>query len=130
MASTDPIIYRDDSGVMITASRAVLGATTYSVANITSVSVRRGKSHGGTKALLIIIGLLFFSGGITAPASVGSTIFGITLAAWSGVWIWKFPPKCFVHIASASGEVNAIESRSIDYIARVVRALNDAMSQR
>ena len=58
----DPTYYSDDQGVRVTATRFINGSTTYSMANITSVSRTKINPTIWPAVLLILFGIVTFFG--------------------------------------------------------------------
>lgn len=118
--------YADDRGVRITNSRAIIGHTTYMMANITSVS-KSGKDEGWRSSGIVIAvtGFILVIISIVRDFPIISVIGIIGLIA--GVLIAIFyKPTYTVKIGSASGEVNAVSSKDENYIQGIVNAFNEA----
>lgn len=122
-----------DKRVTITTTRAVLGGTTYAMANITSV-----RTHDQPRSLaLIAIGFLGVALGVSCIAINGldGPVFGIGListlmgaAMFGGYFLEK--PKHWVRIGTAGAESNAVCSDDPAWTARVVAAMNEAIVRR
>lgn len=123
------VFYSDDRGVRITNTRAIVGLTTYAMANITSVtmSVKPAKRTPGI--VVAILGLLILI--ITAElGSAGGVIFGVIVLGLGILMAVVAKPIFTVRIGSASGEADAVSSKDRDYIQAVVRAMNEAFIKR
>jgi len=115
--------YYQDGTVSITNARAVLGGKTYAMANITSVSMATIPANRKPGIVIAIIGLLI--AGVTNGGIIGLLILaaGIVLAV-----IVK--PSYVVRIGSASGEADGLVSPNIEYIQKIVNAVNEAIIKR
>ena len=125
----DPTYYSDEKGVRVTATRLIIGSTTYAMANITSI---RRKTVYPTLALgimLVVIGLIiWFIGGvfdlsesISTPVGVALLIIGVILAVMRNYRLT---------ITSAAGEESPLSSRNRKYINQVAVAVNEALIKR
>ncbi len=142
-AKRQETIYFDERGVKVTSARAIINGQTYSMANITSVSMREWRPDGTLGGILIIIGVL--SGGGSVPLGLfllwGMVNFkevGVILLAFLMVGAITFlvglalsgSKQYAVRIGSASGEVNALNSKDRNNIQNIVEALNQAIIER
>ncbi len=120
-------IYQDQL-VTITTARAVLRGVTYSVPNITSVSCARQGKRAATLVLgliLFVLSLLCFNmGKDVAPGGFVWLLSSVGLIAW---YIWRVKPTYYVHIATASGETNALGSPDAAWIKTLVDAITQAI---
>jgi hypothetical protein len=132
MTSSQETTYYQDSTVTISNSRAVLGAKTYAMVNITSVSMGEKPANRTPGIALALIGLAIAActgsmGGNSAGGGIGIgvvlIIAGIALAA-----IVK--PSYIVRIGSAGGESDALVSNNREYIQKLVSAVNEAIIKR
>lgn len=154
---SDEITYYDEGNVRVTNARVMIGGKTYSMANITSVSMEMASSGVAScfGVFLFLLGLIIAFLGFSAEAvgsTVGAIVFGLLVAA-GGFFILrsnkpnyavqivssagetKAPrvrcvpgnPIPFVQIVSSAGETNALKSTDKEYIQGVVNAINDAM---
>jgi hypothetical protein len=122
-------IYSDDRHVPVTTSRFVVGESTYSVSNITSV--RRGATEpdyaGPGLAIiiaLVVAGFAFFY----QYWPVGAL--GTAVAVSVGYWIWTRNPTYHVLITTTAGELEAISSKEKAYVDAVISAINQAIAER
>jgi len=121
--------YSDETGVRITNARAIIGSTTYSMANITSVSlaVIRPKRAGPVWLLVLgaIGGAVGFALSVWPVGAVGA------LMVVGAILILIFQkPRYAVEIGSASGRVSAVKSKKKEYIQCIVNAMNEAFIKR
>ena len=133
----DPVIQEQEifsEGIVkIINKRAILGAKTYSISNITSVTNVEIKHSVAIPLFLIILGailiivyvLLLFS----ALKSTGFSLYlGLALLIAGFFWYrMKRGSDFVVRIGSASGEVDGMSSSDRDFISSIVKAINDAI---
>ena len=125
----DPTYYSDEKGVRITATRLIIGSTTYAMANITSI---RTKTVYPTLALGIIIGI------------IGLVVLAISAAfnSWTGMLflvgvllliigiILAARRTYHLKVTSAAGEESPLTSKDREYINQLVVAVNEALIKR
>lgn len=124
------ITYYDEQGVLVTNARAVLGGTTYPLANITSVSVgRHVPSMTPTLAMFALAGLslLFWGGTLDFLSKAGVLFFGVL-----GIIAFMQSRNVFyyVKIGTAGGEQRAMQLHSKEAAEKIVAALNEAIIKR
>jgi hypothetical protein len=115
-------MFLSEQGIVVSSSRFVVGATTYPLAGITSVSsfVIPAKRMAGI--LLLVLGLIVLL--------AGGYVFGAITAAIGILILVVVKPTYVVRMATAGGQVDALVSKDAHYIQRVVGALNQAVIQR
>ncbi len=116
MAKMMEEVLLESGAIKITPARVVLGSSTYSVANITSVKARQDDSlkYGGVVACFvgfialalltatsIILGILLVAGGVMAIVFGGKTEILITTGAAESVAFVSRDAKTALEIASA-----------------------------
>lgn len=105
------------NGIVVTNARFAVGGQTYAVANITSV--KSAPKNIGTGVILIIFALLLM---------LASWKAALVVAAVGAASIWLAPAT--VVLATAGGEVKALQSGDGKFIQAVVAALNEAIISR
>jgi hypothetical protein len=126
-ANREKPLFHDESAT-VTPTRAILGGTTYAVANITSV---RHQEQPGEMGLTLfglcvaIVGLLLLDA-YMSPA-IGLVAFGLVVVV-IGVKIRK--PKHWVLVCTAGAETRAVFSYDKHWTTKVVEALNQAIIDR
>jgi hypothetical protein len=129
--STPETTYYQDGSITVTNARAVLGAKTFAMANITSVSMgeipANRKPGIGVALFGLVIAGCASSGGSGAGGGVifGMLIIGVGIAIAAAV-----KDQYVVKIGSASGESNALMDKNREYIQKIVKAVNDAIIKR
>ncbi len=125
-----------ESGVTITTARAVLGATTYPIAQITSVSTTALPASKAPAVLAALLGLCCILPGIGMTNAQGERAdpvwlgIGAVLVAIAVV-LWVATKDRFAVVLSTAGlQANAVVSRDKSHVARVAVALNEAIVQR
>ncbi|HEY98592.1 MAG TPA: zinc ribbon domain-containing protein [Dehalococcoidia bacterium] len=134
----EPTYYSDAAGIRITSTRVIIpgrtsseGPSTYSMANITSVkTVKRGPSLG-VVIVMAIIGACFIAAqyGFEMDNEI-LTVVGIVFIVVGLALAILLKPTYYLQIVSASGEIDALESKSKESIDRVVTAINEALIKR
>jgi len=120
-------VYYSDGAITVTSTRAVLGAKTYAMANITSVTLGENKTAVGCRGALLFVGALFAIG-LFSGETIMLGIFGLIILV---VGVVLMTQKSYVvRIGSASGEANALENKDRSYIKKIVAAVNQAIIER
>lgn len=123
--------YSDQSGVRVTDKRVIIGNTTYSMANITSISTHVEKPSLTGPILFIAIGAFLFIGGLAQnPTSGGMVLAGLITGVLGYFWFRGCKAISHLRIASASGESTPLKSVNKDWIDGIARAINEAMIRR
>lgn len=121
--------YSNEHGVRITNTRAIIGSTTYSMANITSVAMGVKPANRTPGIAIAICGFIVLL--IAAPLeSSGLAIFGVILLLIGIPAAIVVTSTYVVRIGSASGEADAISSKEKEYIQTIVDAMNEAFVKR
>lgn len=108
--------------VKVTNTRFVSGGQTYAMSNVTSVKSREDEpSRVGPGLILLFCIALFMS-----ENYVGGVIFG----AIGLFWLLKQKTTYHVMLSTSSGETSALKTHQIEYVRKVVQALNDAIIYR
>ena len=120
-------VYHQDQNVTITNARVVIGAKTYAMANITSVSMSMRPAQTGCATWTLVGGLaaaLFF--GWVSHWLTGVVIAVVTIAA--AFYLAKqAKPSYLIRPGSASGETDVFASYSREYIQTLVDRINQAI---
>ena len=131
MTENNENIILEEGNVKITNLRAVIGAKTYAMSNVTSVNMGT-KATSNAPLSIILIGIILIIGSyvIGFRDSVGCLAVALLLIV-VGVYLAKNAKTTFiVRIGSASGESNILEAQDKAYIKRIVDALNEAIVRR
>jgi hypothetical protein len=129
-ASDEVNYYSDQLGVRITNARAIMQNKTYSMANLSSVSMWVDMPKRLWPALLIILGFLQTVSCAAGRDTKGMALLGILALGWGIAWIATLKPTYWVRLTAAGGEANALRSKQKDYIQTVINALNEAIVKR
>jgi len=121
--------YSDEKGVRITATRAIFGSTTYSMANISSVRTAEDPPKRARGIWTAIIGICLLIIGITTGLT-WLTITGVVILLIGIVWAWMATGTFHLKITSASGETTAVSSKDKEYITKITQAFNEAIINR
>ena len=118
------ISYHSDETVQVSSTRAVFGAKTYAMANITSVAMHTQPPNRTLPIMVSLLAFLFFVVGLVyilvgqggvVPLIIGIILFGVTIYLSK-----RAKRKYIVTIGSASGESQALVSPDRDYIESIV----------
>lgn len=127
------IFYSDDQGVRITNARVIVGETTYSLANITSMRKVISEPWG---VALILVGIVGFVGFVAFDepfalllALVGMFV-GVVVLPIGIFWWFGQKPIYQLHLSSASGETTALDTEDKNRVEKIVQAINEAIIQR
>lgn len=127
-------VFYDQDGVRITNKRAIIGETTYALANVTSVSVGRKVPSSLPGGALLVVGVLLLFAGFASRESTESLLLcgglGAVLALAGIVALRGSMPSYYVSIVGAGGEQQALGGRSQADLQKIADALNDAIASR
>ncbi len=125
--------FLEDTGVLITNTRAVLGDKTYALANITSVSKKIVPVNYSPVLLMLIVGVLLGSCGLQSGSQFNAGVGWLGLViivAGIALVVITSRPKYAVTIGSSSGEQHALIDNDPERIQRIVDAINNAIIAR
>jgi hypothetical protein len=127
--------YSDGAGVRVTNARVIIRGTTYAMANISSVSLVKIPPSLGCAIMLIVVGVIatiagFAIGGERSDTRLAVILAGLVAAVIGIVIVSVAKPTYALRITSSSGEMNVLASKDAEYIASIVRAVNEAMVHR
>lgn len=124
------VVYLQKEGIVVTNTRAILGSKTFSMANITSVSLAEIEPNRLIPILSLLLGALLmiflFMGDTTSVCG----IFGILLIIIGIILLITAKTKFAIKIGSASGESNVLQSNDKASIQEIVIAMNKAIIER
>jgi len=132
MTTPPETTYYQDGAITISNSRAVLGAKTYAMVNITSVTMGEKPANRTPGIVLALIGLAIAAcaGSMGSDSASGGIVIGI-LAIIGGIALAALvKPSYVVRIGSAGGESDALISKDREYIQKIVNAVNEAIIKR
>lgn len=115
--------------ITITSARAVIGDQTYSMSNITSVSMLAIQPNRTGGIILALLGLLFAAVGWASGGGLFLWL-GVLGLAIGIIIIASLRTKYAVCIGSSSGESNALISPDKEHIHPIVEAINKAIAER
>ena len=121
--------YSDQSGVRVTDKRVIIGNTTYSMANITSVTTAVVNPSKIGPVVCIAVGLALFIGGVSNN-SFGTGFLGVVVGAFGYFWYRGAKPVWHLRISSASGESSPLHSVNQQWISSIAHAINEAIIHR
>lgn len=129
-----------DADIAVTTSRLVVASETYAIRNITSAAVvtntppTEGTSRLGCGGLMLLFGVWMAAEASSAEeesTAFSLVVFGAGLVAW-GVYKYSRKPKVTytVVLTTAAGQKAAFTSGDRDRMARVAKAVADAIAAR
>src|SRR6185436_8350701 len=129
-------VFLNDGNMYVSNTKVVLHGTTYSTANITSVSKRFTPASKGCAMIFVAVTALVFLGslgGIKSSQLGASLIVVLVCGAFLAVgvmWLRSLKPTYHVVLASASGEREGMSSKESDVVDRVIDAITNAITHR
>ena len=119
-------IFFENKEVKITSARAIFNNQTHTLSGITSVS---GVKMNTAAAKIVYVLCLLLVISMFGTGDWAYLYIPLIIAAL--VWITnKFLVKYVIVFSSSSGKVNAFHSRNKQFIAEIVKAINDAIVHR
>ena len=107
--------------VKVTNARFVTGGQTYAMNNVTSV-----KTHKQTPSRLVGVLVLIVGFGV----AVSNWVISIIIMAASAYYLYQQKTTYHVMLTTSGGETSALKTHQIEYITKVVNALNEAIVHR
>lgn len=131
----DEHVFLNEGSLFVSNSRVVVGGTTYSLANITSVRKDVTPPNRGCAISLVALAafiVLSSLAALTQDLGLGLVVLlmGCGLGALGMLWFRSLKPAFHVMAASASGEIQALSSKDEKLVDRVVSALSEAIVYR
>lgn len=111
-------ILLDSNGVKVTLARAVIGGTTYAVANITSIKAARDVSKRNLGFLLLVIAVVLVAMKVMVP--------GLLVAAAGALCVYLGTVAVLV-LTTGAAEQSVLRSRDQARIVEVASAVNLAI---
>jgi hypothetical protein len=121
-----------NNNVKVTNTRFIVGETTYTIRNITSIKMTITPPPSGCAIVVICFGIIFLLGTLGTfskdPVSGFMLLLMACLVIGGGIdWLRKCKPEYNVVIVSSSGENRALTSTDKHYIEDIVDSINDAI---
>lgn len=113
-------VFLSERGVVVSNSRFSCGGQTYAMANVTSV--RAARAGMGVGVAFVLFGVLCCLGGGAGIA------FGAVLIVIGALLI--ITRSAYVVLHTAGGEQRALSSRNVEFVTKVVSAVNEAIVHR
>lgn len=115
-------VFLSENNIQVTNSRFIVNGQTYAMSNVTSVKNQREEPSILLPFVFLVFGIFCMT-----DKKVGTGIFLIAI----GLFIYHLLRQTHrVVLNTAGGEVEALKSRDVDFIVRIVKALNDAIVHR
>ena len=117
----DEKVFFEYDDVKVNNARFVSGGQTYAMSNITSVkSTEKKPSRLGGILVLLVGGFI----------GVNNALIGLLIAAAAGFYLYKQKTTYHVILATSGGETSALTTYQLEYLQRVIGALNEAIIHR
>lgn len=120
----EKVFYRDDI-VTVTQSRFIANQKTYTMRNISSVTITKIEKSTLLQMALLITGIL-----MAIFSEEGIRLLGIVVAIGSFVWMAMMKSEFSIRISTNAGETNTLISENKEYVQKIVNALNEAIIYR
>lgn len=114
----DEVTFFENDGVRVTNARFIVDANTYAVRNITSTAAWTKKQQWVAALLLALFGV----GSLAGAPPIGIFFLLTAALAW-----YLGRPMHYVRLHTSGGEVKAVKSRDLEFVKKIVHALNEAM---
>ena len=108
--------------VKVTNARFLSGTQTYAMSNVTSVKAMTEKPNRLWWILLLIVGV-----SIAYKSSLNGGAVVVLIAAAA---LWWQKTTYHVMLTTSGGETSALKTHQIEYVTKVIKALNDAIVYR
>jgi hypothetical protein len=121
--------YYSDNSISVTSTRVIVGSTTYSLRNVSSVKMTSIVPSHVIDIILILIGVITLIIGLAALKETSGIclIVGILIGV-AGFFIFKSKKTTYyVVLGTNSGEQKAIYSIDLEYINKIVSEINNAI---
>jgi len=116
--------------VTVTTSRLLIGAKTYAMSNITSVTFGKIPAVRWPTVIVVVAGVCVLLFGIALDSILVGLVVGGAIIAL-GVWLFTLAkPRYTVRLGSASGETDALSAKNEEWIRKIVNAVNEAIIRR
>lgn len=107
--------------VKVTNARFITGGQTFAMNNVTSVKTRTKKPSRWGGIFILLIGLSMMA---------ANALFGLAIVAAAAYYLYKQKTIYDVMLTTSGGETSALKTNQLEYITKVVNALNDAIVHR
>ena len=134
------LTFFEGQGVLVTATRFVVGSKTYAMAHITSVGMSRIPPDRAVGYLLIVAGMVLMAIGLgvalllrgnAAPLIIAIGLVIGLLVSMAGIVLAVIAkPTFMVRIKTTAGEVETIINPDVIHIQTIGRAISDAIVRR
>jgi hypothetical protein len=117
-------VFHNDANVIVTQSRFIASGRTYTMRNISSVTVSTVEKDKKLQIALLVVGcLMALTGG-------GVQIAGFVIALGALIWLLTMKNNYAVRISTNAGESNSLTSADKAYVQKIVNAVNEAIIHR
>lgn len=113
--------------VKVTNTRFITGSQTYAMSNVTSVKNRADKPSRVLPIVLLVFGIFAVLPNIP---HLDQMVPGLVISVIAGLWLKSQKTTYHVVLATSGGETSALKTHQLQYVTKVVNALNDAIVYR
>lgn len=124
------VTHYSHGSVQVTNARAIIGSTTYAMANITSVKMAKKRANPWFGIFLAVLGVILFLVAITGDQNTVEIIVTAVMAVAGIAIAATRRSRYIVRIGSASGESDALISKDQETIESIVGAMQQAIIER
>lgn len=117
-------VFHNDANVVVTQSRFIASGRTYTMRNISSVSVYTVERNKKLPIALLVIGCAM------TLTKDEVQILGVAIALVALIWLLSMKNNYAVRISTNAGESNSLTSADKAYVQQIVNAVNEAIIYR
>lgn len=117
-------VFHNDANVVVTQSRFIASGRTYTMRNISSVSVYTVERNKKLPIALLVIGCAM------TLTKDEVQILGVAIALAALIWLLSMKNNYAVRISTNAGESNSLTSADKAYVQQIVNAVNEAIIYR
>ena len=125
-------VFFEYEDVKVTNSRFVTGGQTFAMNNVTSVKTHNETPSRWPGILVVFIGFSAAFNALVVGLSVDFKMLsvGIAIIAAAGYYLYQQKVTYHVMLTTSGGETSALKTHQLEYITKVVGALNEAIIHR
>ena len=125
-------VFFEYEDVKVTNSRFVTGGQTFAMNNITSVKTLKETPSRWPGILVVFVGLSAAFNALVVGLGVDfkMLLVGIAIMAAAGYYVYQQKITYHVMLTTSGGETSALKTHQLEYITKVVGALNEAIIHR
>jgi Family of unknown function (DUF6232) len=113
--------------IKVTTARLMVNGTTYAMSGVTSVGTRVKRPSKIGPLIMTGLGVVLLLKGFSPSVDAGTISWGVAIAFGGVVWLTGMRSTYTVHIATASGDKEAYESKNHAFVRKIITAMNEAI---